>query len=121
MSIESGAPLRLPDSCSAWGTAAFAAVLRAELEAAGAAALPLQQGLTRSSQATDDAIQVMVIEAHGGAGSIRARVGVFYAGVTAGCQCADDPTPVAPQAEYCELCLEIDRASAAAIVTPAAD
>jgi hypothetical protein len=41
-------------------------------------------------------------------GRIRLRLGVFYAGIVAGCSCADDPTPVDTTTEYCELLLDLD-------------
>ena len=62
----------------------------------------------------------MVIGASEEAGLIRARVGVFFHGVIAGCSCADDPTPVEPQQEYCELELAIDRSTGAVTISPSA-
>jgi hypothetical protein len=104
----------LPEALAAWGSPGFAAALKRELERAEPGCLPLQQGLTGSSVALDDRLEVMMIGADADATRIRARVGVFYAGVVAGCNCADDPSPVEAQAEYCELSIIIDRATAAA-------
>lgn len=112
--------IRLPAALNAWNTPAFAATLKRELEGLGAGGLPLQQGLAASSVALDDAYEVMVIAAEDAPGAIRARVGVFYAGIVAGCSCADDPTPVEPQHEYCELLLAIDKATAETAVALAA-
>ena len=42
--------------------------------------------------------------------------GIFYTGVVAGCSCADDPTPVEEQHEYCEVLIEINRATAEAVI-----
>jgi len=113
--------LHLPAALAAWNTPAFADTLKRELQAAGAAALPLQQCLSASSYALDDGCSFMVIGAGEEAGLIRARVGVFFRGVIAGCSCADDPTPVEPQQEYCELEIAIDVRSAAATIAPAGD
>jgi hypothetical protein len=113
--------LHLPAALAAWNTPAFSDALKRELEAAGPAALPLQQCLSASSYALDDGRTVMVIGASETAGLIRARVGVFFRGIIAGCSCADDPTHIEPQPEYCELELAIDRSSAATTVTPATD
>jgi hypothetical protein len=111
--------LRLPAALAAWNTPAFNDTLKRELEAAGPAALPLQQCLTASSYALDDGCSVMILGADEDADAIRARVGVFFHGIIAGCSCADDPTPVEPQPEYCELEIRIDRGSGDAAVGPA--
>jgi hypothetical protein len=108
----------LPQSLAAWPTPDFAAVLKRELEAAGPGSLPLQQCLAASSYALDTGCSVMVLGAAEEGETICARVGVFFHGVIAGCSCADDPTPVEPQQEYCELEVRIDRRSGAASVAP---
>ena len=115
------AALRLPAALAAWNTPAFNETLKRELEAAGAAALPLQQCLAASSYALDEGCSVMILGAGEEIGLIRARVGVFFRGIIAGCSCADDPTPIEPQQEYCELELLIDRNNGVAIVAPMAD
>ena len=91
----------LPRACAAWGGAAFAATLKAELEALAHAALPLQQGLARTSAVSDEPFTVLVggIDAAGR----RVRVVVLYSGIVGGCSCADDPTPVPTVPERCEL------------------
>ena len=48
---------------------------------------------------------------------IRAKIGVCYTGIIAGCSCADDPTPLDEHAEYCEVQVEIDRVTAEARFT----
>lgn len=102
--------IRLPESLHAWNTPAFAAALKRELEAQ-ARELPLQGAVATTSMALDDAVSVMFIGAADEGDAIRARVGVFFSGIVAGCSCADDPTPVEPQNEYCELLLLIDKAT----------
>jgi hypothetical protein len=109
--------LRLPAAVQAWNTPAFAAVLKDEL-ARQAADLPLQQAAMHSSAILEGDIEIMVIGTRQDDGCIRAHVGVFFAGIVAGCSCADDPTPVEAQPEYCELRLAIDMATADAIATP---
>jgi hypothetical protein len=115
------AALRLPAALAAWNTPAFNETLKRELEAAGPAVLPLQQCLAASSYALDEGCSVMILGASEETGAIRARIGVFFRGIIAGCSCADDPTPIESQQEYCELELLIDRRSGAAIVAPLAD
>jgi hypothetical protein len=113
--------LRLAASLAAWNSPSFAAVLKRELEQAGGAQLPLQRGLSATSVALDDAIEVMVLGVGETPARLEVRIGVFFAGIVAGCSCADDPTPVEPQNEYCELLLTIDKATAEAVATVAAD
>lgn len=110
--------IRLPESLAAWGSPGFGAVLKREIEALGPGALPLQQGLSRTSVALDEAVEVMFLGAEAEGGFVRARVGVFFSGIVTGCSCADDPTPVEPQTEYLELSVLIDRATAEASVAP---
>lgn len=100
--------MRLTAAARAWGTADFPATLKREL-AAHAAELPLQQALTGTSAVSDEAVTVVLLDAQADTGQIHAKVGVFFGGILAGCSCADDPTPVEPQTEYCELRLILDR------------
>jgi hypothetical protein len=104
--------MQLTQSLNAWGTPDFEGTLKAEIEQMGAEQLPLQQGLSSSSYALDDKLQVRIIAVSEGAGFIRAKAGIFYTGIVAGCNCADDPTPVEEQNEYCEVQLDIDKTTA---------
>lgn len=101
--------IRLMQSLNAWGTPGFADVLKKELEQLDADALPLQQGLSTGSHAIATSIRVLINATGEEAGFIRARAGILYAGIIAGCSCADDPTPVDEQPEYCEVRVDIDK------------
>ena len=101
--------IRLPNAPPAWGTPGFNDILKRELEQLDSDQLPLQQGLSTCSHVAGEGFKVMVIKAADAGDFIRARVGIFYAGIIAGCSCADDPTPVEAQSEYCEVQLDIDR------------
>lgn len=109
--------IRLPHSLKAWGTPGFKDVLKHEIEQLEAAALPLQQGLARSSHVTDRPFQAMIIGVQEETGLLRVKAGIFYTGIIAGCSCADDPTPIDEQTEYCVVEFDIDRATAEASVT----
>lgn len=113
--------LSLPRAARAWGGTDFSVVLKAELEALPADALPLQAALTATSHVAQEPHRVRVIAVSREGRQVRARVGVFYAGIVAGCSCADDPTPVEPQPEYCELDLLLDVPSGRAWVGLRAD
>lgn len=78
----------------------------------GAEQLPLQQGLSTGSYAIGDKLSVMIIGVSEEANFIRAKAGIFYSGIIAGCSCADDPTPVNEESEYCEVQLDINKLTA---------
>lgn len=104
-----------------WGSDCFRDALRTEIEQLKASQLPLQAGLSQSSYVSDEPFRVMVISATETESHIQVRAGIFYSGVIAGCNCADDPTPVEAQTEYCEALFNIDKKSGAATVTLAGD
>lgn len=104
--------MRLPKALRAWRTPDFKTVLKAEIETLDTAALPLQQGLSRSSYVSGDSFSVMIISVSDDEGSVRVKTGIFYNGIIAGCSCADDPTPVDEQTEYCEVEFDIDKTTA---------
>ncbi len=107
--------LILEKSLAAWGTPDFEPVLKREL-AQHAEHLPLQRALTHSSTVADTPVTVLVQRAAEAGGAIHVRAGIFYEGLLGGCACANDPTPESPYTEYCELDLDIDRASGEASV-----
>jgi len=107
--------IRLVRALNAFGTSDFEDVFKTELEQR-ADQLPLQQGLSASSYALADSLKVMIINVANDAEFIRVKVGVFYSGIIAGCSCADDPTPIDENSEYCEMQIDIDRKTAAATV-----
>jgi hypothetical protein len=104
--------IRLPKSLNAWGTPDFRNILKEEIEQMGAEQLPLQQGLSTSSYALDDKLNAIIISVSEGASLICAKVGIFYMGIIPGCSCADDPTPVEEQVEYCVVQLDINKMTA---------
>jgi hypothetical protein len=110
-------PMQLPASLAACGKADFESVFKHEVERLDHAELPLQQGLAHSSQVAASAFAVMVLKVRCDPAVIRVRAGIFYAGVVAGCNCADDPTPTEENREYCEVQFAIDRATATATLT----
>lgn len=102
--------MHLPDSARAWGATDFPAVFKREL-AAHADELPLQQALSGTSAVADESITVLLLDAWTDETTLHVKAGIFFAGILAGCSCADDPTPVEPQTEYCELQVAIERAT----------
>jgi hypothetical protein len=107
----------LPRVLQAWNSADFEQVLKREIEALDAGLLPLQQGLTHSSYASDEQFHAVILKVEEHLETIEARAAIFYTGRIPGCSCADDPTPDETYAEQCELRFEIDRHSAETRIT----
>jgi hypothetical protein len=115
-------PLSLPHALAAWNTPGFGEVFKQEVEQLDPSRLPLQQGLSGTSDVADEPFRVMLIGAALDTGTcIRVKAGIFYAGILGGCSCADDPTPLESQPEYCVLWFDIDKISAATHVSLVAD
>lgn len=108
---------RLPESLAAWGTPAFTDVFKHEAARLDAGLLPLQQGLSLSSHVADSPFSVTVLDIKERTDSILVKAGIIYAGIVAGCSCADDPTPISEQAEYCEVMFEINSLTAETTVS----
>jgi len=82
-----------------------------------AESLPLQQGLTAGNFAITAQLTAMINSISETEDHIRVTAGIFYKSVLGGCSCADDPTPVSENNEYCIVRLEIDKNTAATTVT----
>lgn len=109
--------LTLPLTLAAWNTPEFRAVFTREADAIDPGLLPLQQGLAQASSVADEPFRTMLIAAEETATGLRVKAGVFYAGFVGGCSCADDPTPLESQPEYCVLAFEIAAPDGTARVT----
>jgi hypothetical protein len=94
----------------------FNAVFARELTALPELEDRLQQALQFGSCAILDNIQIMLNRVQQDAQSIHVGAGIFYHSIIAGCNCADDPTPVDLHNEYCELHIDIDKTSSAALL-----
>jgi hypothetical protein len=113
--------MRFVKSMQAWGTPGFSDVLKAEIEQLDVSQLPLQQGMSSSSYALEQPVNAMILGAAEQGDTLRVRVGIFYKGMVAGCSCADDPTPVDANDEYCEVQFEIDKLTGAATAVLVSD
>lgn len=118
---DNAAMILLPESLKAWNSPDFKDVLKREVERLDSRLLPLQQGLSATSYVVDGKFSALIISVTDDPQFIHAKLGIFYSGIIAGCSCADDPTPVEPQTEYCELLLTIDKATAETSVALLAD
>ena len=104
--------VKLDIALSAWGTPGFYELLKQEVAQLDYAKLPLQQGLSTGNYVSDAPITVSIHSVLEMGNMIRVNVGIFYQGIIGGCSCTDDPTPASDINEYCEVQLDIDRASA---------
>ena len=109
--------LRFSNALNAWGKPDFSAALKQEISQLDPALLPLQQGLSIGSHVTDGPITALIFGAHEHGKVIRAKTGIFYTSIIAGCSCADDPSPIDENNEYCEVQFDIDRMTAETTVT----
>lgn len=109
--------IRLTKSLKAWGTPEFESVFKSEIEQIEAGQLPLQQGLKTGSYALEGKHKAMVIHAAEAADAIHVKAGIFYSGILTGCACADDPTPVNEESEYCVVRMSINKSTAETTVT----
>ena len=109
--------IQLDKSLEAWGTPDFKDVLKQEVAQLDYALLPLQQGLTTGNYVSVAPITVTINRVTEMEKVIRVNAGIFYQGIIGGCSCTDDPTPISDINEYCEVHLDIDKASAMTEVT----
>jgi len=112
---------RLENSLRAWETADFTAILKQEIAQLGADQLLLQQGLSTGNYVSDAPITVSIHRVTEMENVIRVNAGIFYQGIIGGCSCTDDPTPISEINEYCEVQLDIDKASGVTAVTLASE
>jgi len=105
----------LPESLAAWQTPAFTATFCREVAQLAHGTLPLQQALAIGSHVVERSPQVMVLSIDSSDCHLEIKAGIFFNTVIAGCNCADDPTPVEENNEYCELLFRIDRQTGMAV------
>lgn len=108
--------LRLNKAMQAWGTPGFKDILKQEIAQLDYTLLPLHQGLSTGNYVSDAPITVAINRVAELEKVIRVTAGIFYQGIIGGCSCTDDPTPVSDINEYCEVQLDIDKASAVTVV-----
>jgi len=109
--------IQLVNTVKSWGTPDCEAILKEELQAIDPDLLPLQKGLSQSSYVSDSPINVVILNVTDTSNTIHAKTGIFYAGIIAGSCCADDPTPLTEQTEYCEVMFDIDKETGEARVS----
>lgn len=101
--------IRLARSLATWNSPAFADAFKAEIRHLDKRLLPLQASLLHSSHVSDSPIEPVILTLQETADLISIKTGIFYSGIIAGSCCADDPTPICEENEYCVLLFEIDK------------
>ncbi len=101
---------------SALGTEGLGKILKSEIENLDGRELPLQQGMSRGNVALESNFSVMILHTREEASRIHVKSGVFFQSINAGSCCVNDPTPVEPHDEYCEMEFEIDKKTGVAVV-----
>ncbi|OJZ19686.1 MAG: hypothetical protein BGP21_02875 [Thiobacillus sp. 65-29] len=102
----------LEESVAAWGTDAFAATLKTELERLRSDVLPIGHAIAAGNRIDDSDLGVIVNAVSEDATHIHATVGVFFAEIVA-CTTCSGGSGMCDEA-YCELRVMIDKATGAA-------
>lgn len=100
----------------AWGSDAFAATLKTELERLRGDVLPIGHVVGAGNRLDDSDLGIIVNEVRDDAEHIYARVGVFFAEIIA-CTTCSGGSGMCDEA-YCELLVTIDKADGAARFEP---
>jgi len=108
-------------STASWNTEQFENVFQSEVCNLDHELLPLKDGLSQTSYVSDSPIKVSVFGTQEIGNIIRVRAGIFFNGIDAGSCCADDPTPVCEQPEYCVMQFDIHRLTADSTVVIVVD
>lgn len=101
-----------PQTRQAWQTPDLKQALQTEMQQQGLSIL--QKHLQSSSVALNDDIQIMILSSNETEQNLLLTIGIFYSGLITACSCSEDPYD-SVQNEYCELQLQIDKDSAAAV------
>lgn len=104
--------LSLTESKDSWNTQAFRQTFQHEVCGLNSETLPLYAGMTVGNHVIDDKLQVMILNTSETKTHISVKAGVFFSSIISGCACADDPTPVNENAEYCEMLFQINKHNA---------
>lgn len=106
----------LKASADAWGTEAFSAVFKSELEQLRSDVLPIAHVIDAGCRLDDSDLGVIVNVVNDGGLCVIADVGVFFAQIVTCLTCAGGD--VMHDEAYCELRVTIDKASGEAQFEP---
>ena len=109
--------MRLQKSLDSWGKPGFKSIIKKEIQDIDPGLLPLQQGLSLSSYVSGKPVDATILKVSEHDDAVIVKAGIFFTGIIAGCSCADDPTPLDEQNEYCEIEFSINKDTAQTTVT----
>lgn len=104
--------ITLKSSLAHWQTDLFEETFKHEVSRLSVDELPLQQAITVGSIASLDDFSVIINRIAEQHDFIIINTGIFYSSILAGCSCADDPTPLDKNTEYCEIQFRINKYNA---------
>lgn len=96
---------------SHWQTDNFKYALEEQLKQLPEGSLPLVYAMQTGSYPLADSLRVMILDSTQNSDEIILNCGLFFDSVIAGCNCADDPTPVERYPEYGEFTFTINKHS----------
>ena len=108
--------IKLKKTLDALNAPTFKHVMKDEVERLDSQLLPLQAGLSQGSYVSESKFTAMILDVSDKPEAILVNAGIFYTSIIAGCNCADDPSPVDEQFEYCEIQFEINKETAESTV-----
>lgn len=101
--------LKLVNSLSRWGSPEFRQTFIQEISQLSLEQIPLQQAMRVGNMASKHNLEIMLNQQREDHEFIYVHTGIFFSSLISGCSCADDPTPVDYNTEYCELLFRIDK------------
>lgn len=90
----------------------FIDIAKTEIQRIDPHRLPLQQALERSSIVSNRDFTASILTSSEDNTFITIKAAIFFTGIIAGCNCADDPSPVDEINEYCEILFTINKKNA---------
>jgi hypothetical protein len=87
----------------------FNAAFKVAIKSLSLEQLQLQQAVKNGSIALEEGITVMIISQQQNEDLLEIKIGIFFRSIIAGCNCADDPSPVETLEEYAEAWFSISK------------
>ena len=103
--------IKLPGCVRDWHTKDFAGTFNREILSLPSGTLPLQLRGMQNGLVDDTNLSLVVLQQLETEQDCKVKTGVFFSEIIGGCSCGDDP---AAETAYCELWIEISKATAEA-------
>lgn len=101
--------IQLAHSLSSWGSKHFNRSFIDEVTQLPLQQLPLQQAMSVGNFASKHNLEILINQQHEDNEFIYIKCGIFFSSLISGCNCADDPTPIDYNTEYCEMLFKINK------------